>query len=98
MSFYDGSLYCVNGKYEFDCDALLCMLNRLARRLLNQRSASDELEQLMIVKLKQKFGAVFTVKMEGMLIDLSVGADVSNEFNKIFEAKTRLCLVANVYG
>lgn len=34
--------------------------NQLAKRLLNQRSASDEMERLMIGKLKLRCGAQFT--------------------------------------
>jgi cullin 1 len=54
----------------------------LARRLLNQRSASDDMERLMIVKLKTKCGAQFTAKMEGMLNDLSVGMGHAASFEK----------------
>mmetsp|Transcript_27867 Transcript_27867/g.46836 ORF Transcript_27867/g.46836 Transcript_27867/m.46836 type:complete len:789 (-) Transcript_27867:312-2678(-) len=56
--------------------------NQLARRLLNQRSASDDMERLMIGKLKLKCGAQFTSKMEGMLNDLSIGAEHSQNFEK----------------
>ena len=56
--------------------------NQLAKRLLNQRSASDDMERLMISKLKVKCGAQFTAKMEGMLNDLSVGAEHSQNFDK----------------
>jgi cullin 1 len=54
--------------------------NQLAKRLLNQRSASDEMERLMIGKLKLRCGAQFTTKMEGMLNDLAVGADHQSDF------------------
>mmetsp|Transcript_11521 Transcript_11521/g.25588 ORF Transcript_11521/g.25588 Transcript_11521/m.25588 type:complete len:774 (-) Transcript_11521:370-2691(-) len=56
--------------------------NQLSRRLLNQRSASDDMERLMISKLKLKCGAQFTAKMEGMLNDLSIGTDHSQNFEK----------------
>jgi cullin 1 len=56
--------------------------NQLAKRLLNQRSASDEMEKLMIAKLKLKCGAQFTAKMEGMLNDLSIGADHAKSFEE----------------
>lgn len=54
--------------------------NLLSKRLLNQRSASDEMERLMISKLKLRCGAQFTAKMEGMLTDLTIGAEQSTNF------------------
>ena len=37
----------------------------LARRLLNQKSASDDSEKMMISKLKSECGCQFTSKLEG---------------------------------
>merc|ERR1719502_333494 len=54
--------------------------NQLAKRLLNNRSESDDMERTMIGKLKMRCGAQFTSKMEGMLNDLAVGLDHQNEF------------------
>jgi len=54
--------------------------NQLAKRLLNQRSASDDMERSFIGKLKMRCGAQFTSKLEGMLNDLSVGEDSAKEF------------------
>ncbi|CAK4609205.1 hypothetical protein AeMF1_020873 [Aphanomyces euteiches] len=54
--------------------------NQLAKRLLNQRSSSDDAEVLMISKLKLRCGAQFTGKMEGMLNDLAIGGDHQAEF------------------
>jgi len=54
--------------------------NQLAKRLLNQRSASDDHERLMISKLKARCGSQFTGKMEGMLNDLAIGVDHQQEF------------------
>jgi len=56
--------------------------NQLAKRLLNQRSSSDDWEKLMIGKLKLRCGAQFTGKMEGMLNDLAVGVDHQKDFEK----------------
>jgi cullin 1 len=61
--------------------------NQLAKRLLNQRSASDEHEKLIITKLKQRCGSQFTSKMEGMLNDLSIGVDHEKEFKLHYDAK-----------
>lgn len=54
--------------------------NQLAKRLLNQRSASEDMEKLMIGKLKLRCGAQFTGKMEGMLNDLIIGTDHTKQF------------------
>ena len=56
--------------------------NQLAKRLLNQRSTSDDSEKLMIAKLKVQCGTQFTSKMEGMLSDLAVGAQQKTEFEQ----------------
>ena len=56
--------------------------NQLARRILNERSASNDAEKVMISKLKIKCGTQFTSKMEGMLNDLAVGADSRVEFDE----------------
>lgn len=55
--------------------------NQLAKRLLNQRSASDDGEKIMISKLKMQCGTHFTSKMEGMLSDLAVAGDQKTEFD-----------------
>ena len=57
--------------------------NHLAKRLLNQRSASDDSEKVMIAKLKLQCGTHFTSKMEGMLGDLAVGTEQRNEFDNV---------------
>ncbi len=56
--------------------------NQLAKRLLNQRSTSDDAEKLMIAKLKMQCGTQFTSKMEGMLNDLAIGNEQRAEFEK----------------
>jgi cullin 1 len=61
---------------------------RLARRLLNLRSASDDMERLMISKLKSKCGAQFTAKMEGMLNDLAIGTEHGANFEKYCKENT----------
>lgn len=55
--------------------------NQLAKRLLNQRSASDDMERVMISKLKLRCGAQFTAKMEGMLNDLVICHESSTAFD-----------------
>ena len=46
--------------------------NQLAKRLLNQKSFSEDWEKLMISKLKLRCGAQYTSRMEGMLHDLRI--------------------------
>jgi cullin 1 len=46
--------------------------NQLAKRLLTQKSFSEDWEKLMISKLKLRCGAQYTSRMEGMLHDLRV--------------------------
>ncbi|KAH9259800.1 hypothetical protein BASA81_002222 [Batrachochytrium salamandrivorans] len=60
----------------------------LAKRLLNQRSASPFAEKSMIQKLKLKCGHHFTSKLEGMLTDLSLGQDIQVKFQQHLLAAT----------
>jgi cullin 1 len=62
--------------------------NQLAKRLLNQRSASDDAEKAMIAKLKVQCGTQFTSKMEGMLNDLAVGSEQKSEFDSRMEQQS----------
>jgi len=52
----------------------------LARRLLNQKSASDDSEKTMISKLKSECGCQFTSKLEGMFKDMTLSNSVNDEF------------------
>jgi len=55
---------------------------RLARRLLQDRSASDEHERAVLARLKQQCGAQFTSKMEGMVNDLSMAREKQRQFDE----------------
>ncbi|PFH32121.1 cullin family protein [Besnoitia besnoiti] len=57
-----------------------CYRSQLARRLLHETSASEDLEKSVISKLKLKCGAHFTSKLEGMLHDLGAAADTYRKF------------------
>ena len=59
--------------------------NQLAKRLLNQKSASDDLEKAMISKLKVQVGTQFTSKMEGMLNDLTTALEHEKSFKEFRE-------------
>jgi len=52
----------------------------LARRLLNQKSASDDSEKMMISKLKSECGCQFTSKLEGMFKDMTVSNTLNEDF------------------
>merc|ERR1719495_1982913 len=54
----------------------------LSRRLLNNKSVSDDLEKSMIAKLKNECGCQFTSKLEGMFKDMQVSASTNEEFKK----------------
>ncbi len=54
----------------------------LARRLLNQKSASDDSEKMMISKLKSECGCQFTSKLEGMFKDMTLSNTVNDEFKQ----------------
>ena len=62
----------------------------LAKRLLGQRSASDEMERMMVGKLKQRCGSQFTGKFEGMINDLVVGTDHKVQFEEYCVSKEKL--------
>lgn len=55
---------------------------KLSRRLLWDKSASDENERGVLTRLKQMCGAQFTSKMEGMLTDLQLAREKQIEFDE----------------
>ena len=54
----------------------------LAKRLLAQRTASDDFETAMIGKLKVECGHQFTAKLEGMFKDARQSAKLEAEFRE----------------
>ncbi|XP_065299972.1 cullin-3-like [Dermacentor albipictus] len=52
----------------------------LAKRLLLNKSASDEAERTMIAKLKVECGCLFTSKMEAMIKDMLISNNLMQEF------------------
>lgn len=54
--------------------------NHLAKRLLNNKSLSTELELRMISKLKTEAGAAFTAKFEGMFKDMRTSQDLTQRY------------------
>jgi cullin 1 len=64
--------------------------NQLAKRLLNLRSASQDLEKLMVTMLKLQCGTQFTSKIEGMLRDITDGQEEhQNEFVRMLQLRKR---------
>lgn len=53
---------------------------QLAKRLLLDRSHSDDAERQLISKLKQSCGSHFTSKLEGMITDMNISKDTQNHF------------------
>ena len=52
----------------------------LAKRLLQNKSASDDAEKNMISRLKTECGCQFTCKLEGMFKDISVSNITAEDF------------------
>ncbi|KAH9002894.1 Cullin-domain-containing protein [Lactarius hatsudake] len=52
----------------------------LAKRLLHNRSVSDDAERGMLAKLKVECGFQFTVKLEGMFHDMKLSADTMQAY------------------
>jgi cullin 1 len=55
---------------------------QLAKRLLLDRSHSDDAERFLIEKLKSACGSHFTSKLEGMITDMHVSKDTQNAFHE----------------
>jgi len=53
----------------------------LAKRLLNDKSASDELERSLISKLTLRCWQQFTTKLDGMITDISLAADLKKNYD-----------------
>ncbi|XP_076064014.1 cullin 3 [Oratosquilla oratoria] len=54
----------------------------LAKRLLLQKSVSEDLEKTMISKLKTECGCQFTSKLEGMFKDVTISNTINDEFKQ----------------
>ncbi|KAJ5897983.1 hypothetical protein N7504_008271 [Penicillium tannophilum] len=73
--------------------------NDLARRLLMNRSASDEAEKEMLVLLKKECGSGFTHNLESMFKDMDVARDemaAYNSMQKQLDREQRLPMDLNV--
>lgn len=54
----------------------------LAKRLLQNRSVSDDAERGMIAKLKIECGFHFTQKLEGMFTDMKISSDTMEGYKR----------------
>lgn len=52
----------------------------LARRLLHGKSESHDVENQLILKMRQEFGQQFTMKLEGMFRDLVTSAELTTSY------------------
>ncbi|CAG8618433.1 24202_t:CDS:10, partial [Cetraspora pellucida] len=59
----------------------------LAKRLINRTLKSDDAEQSMINKLKEKCGFEYTRKFGQMLADISKSKDLNNKFKEYYFAR-----------
>ena len=70
-------------KYIEDKDVFQKFYTRmLAKRLVNQMSASDDAEASMISKLKQACGWEYTNKLQVMFQDIGVSKDLNENFKR----------------
>eukprot|EP01038_Epipyxis_sp_PR26KG_P004921 gene4921-6884_t len=58
----------------------------LSKRLLSGKSASDEIEKIMISKLKAECGYQFTSKLEGMFVDINMSKQIMEDFKRTIYA------------
>ncbi|KIM33200.1 hypothetical protein M408DRAFT_325999 [Serendipita vermifera MAFF 305830] len=70
--------------------------SHLARRLLLNRSVSDDAERGMLAKLKVECGFQFTKKMEGMFNDMKLSADVMSSYRDYLANTTAPAVEINV--
>ncbi len=61
----------------------------LAKRLLGQRSQSDEAEKSFIAKLKQEVGYQFTSKLEGMFKDMRSSREIHDSYKTYLDFYNR---------
>lgn len=54
----------------------------LAKRLLNSKSLSDDIERSMIAKLKMEIGTSFTSKLEGMFRDMKISKEMMADYKE----------------
>ncbi|CAM2725921.1 unnamed protein product [Rotaria socialis] len=69
-----------------------CYQKMLARRLINQHSASIDAEEFMLTKLKESCGYEFTAKLARMFQDIKISDDLNVKFLDYLKSKSKLCV------
>ncbi|KAI2798019.1 hypothetical protein RDWZM_000379 [Blomia tropicalis] len=59
----------------------------LSKRLLGGKSASNDAEKLMLLKLKQECGGAFTSKLESMFKDIELSKELTASFDKYLKSE-----------
>eukprot|EP00040_Diaphanoeca_grandis_P028797 m.167286 g.167286 ORF g.167286 m.167286 type:complete len:729 (+) comp31460_c5_seq3:522-2708(+) len=74
----------INGKDMFEGYYKM----HLSRRLLLQKSASDDAELSILSKLKQECGSAFTCNLEGMFKDINLSSGLTSSFYQTLRRKS----------
>ena len=62
--------------------------NSFAKRLLEQRHVNDDVERVIVLKLKQECGFHFTQRLEVMFKDMKMSDELMSEFRQRPYSKT----------
>lgn len=74
-------------KYIEEKDVFMTFYSKsLAKRLIHQTSASEDMEGTMISKLKAACGYEYTSKLQRMFTDMSLSRDLNEKFKAHLEA------------
>lgn len=68
----------------------------LAKRLLANRTTSDEMEKQMVTKLRAECGCQFTSKLEGMFKDMEVSRTETEAWKVTDQSKVRKTYVLKI--
>lgn len=76
-------------KYLPDKDVFMMVYSKLlSRRLINDQSASEDAESIMISKLKAAQGFEYCMKLQRMIQDMAVSKDINMQFQADCEDKS----------
>lgn len=83
-------------KYIEDKDVFQKFYSKmLAKRLVNELSASDEAESNMIGKLKQMCGFEYTSKLQRMFTDAGLSKDITESYRQVIISFKELVIFFN---
>jgi len=69
----------------------------LSKRLLQNRSQSEDAEKLFITKLKTECGSHFTSKLEGMINDMQLSKSSNEEYQKAEERNIEVSVLTEAF-